>query len=197
MKILAFVDTHGDKKAVKQLIKKAKNVDLMICAGDISDWGTKEKETLDALQKANKPMILLPGNHEFEDSLMQLSKKYDYITYLHKASYEVDNYLFFAYGSGGFALENKDFEKTAKEFKKTIKKDNIVILITHGPPYGTKLDHLPGLGFRGCKSLRKFIAEVKPMLHISGHLHETAGDTEVLDKTVLVNPGPYGKIIEV
>jgi Icc-related predicted phosphoesterase len=168
----------------------------MVCAGDISDWGAKEKETLDALAKAKKPMILIPGNHEFEDSLRELSKKYDYIIYLHKGSYQFDKYLFFGYGTGGFAERSKDFERTAKQFKKTIKKKNTVTLITHGPPYGTKLDFLPGLGHRGCKSIMDFIKDVKPVLHISGHLHETSGNTEVIGNTVLVNPGPNGKIIE-
>jgi Icc-related predicted phosphoesterase len=41
MKLLAFVDLHSDFKQLKVLIAKAKEKqpDLLVCAGDISDFG--------------------------------------------------------------------------------------------------------------------------------------------------------------
>lgn len=49
----------------------------------------------------------------------------------------------------------------------------------------------------GNKSIRDFIRKYSPKLAISGHLHENAGIKDKLDKTKLVNPGPWGMILEV
>ena len=38
---------------------------------------------------------------------------------------------------------------------------------------------------------------LKPDLVISGHLHETAGKEDKIGKTRLINPGPFGKILDV
>ncbi len=64
MKVLAFTDLHGNKQAVQTIIKKAKEADIMVCAGDLSDWGQHGREMLKELEKAGKPMLLIPGNHE-------------------------------------------------------------------------------------------------------------------------------------
>ncbi|MBS3097214.1 hypothetical protein J4209_00295 [Candidatus Woesearchaeota archaeon] len=43
--------------------------------------------------------------------------------------------------------------------------------------------------------IKTFILKVKPDLAISGHLHENAGKEDKIGKTKIVNPGPFGKII--
>lgn len=194
MKILAFADQHGDKAAIKKVLERAKEADLLVCAGDISEWGQNEREILKELQKAGKPMLLIPGNHELEEELKEIAKEFDYVIYLHKGSYKFGEYVFFGYGGGGFAHENKEFERIAKQFQKTIPENAKVILITHGPPYGTELDYIHDR-HTGCKSITKFIETVKPILSISGHLHESFGIKQVVGKTLVINPGPQGKML--
>ncbi|KAK4114857.1 Metallo-dependent phosphatase [Canariomyces notabilis] len=46
---------------------------------------------------------------------------------------------------------------------------DVDILLTHTPPYG----HCDG--FLGCQELRKALAEVRPRLHVCGHLHQSRG----------------------
>ena len=49
------------------------------------------------------------------------------------------------------------------------------ILITHGPPFGY-LDIPGGQGIRvGCEMLRYRIDEIKPKIHVFGHIHGSAG----------------------
>jgi len=48
------------------------------------------------------------------------------------------------------------------------------ILITHGPPYGI-LDKCPDSRRVGCKSLLKKIEQIKPKLHVFGHIHHSYG----------------------
>jgi len=36
MKILAFVDVHGSAACLKEIEKKSKKVDIILCAGDLT-----------------------------------------------------------------------------------------------------------------------------------------------------------------
>jgi hypothetical protein len=198
MKLLAFVDVHGNKRALKSIISKSKkkNPDLLICAGDISLFGRDLKKIISQFKKLDKPLIILPGNHEEGENLRKICSKFKFIIYLHKASYKINDYLFFGYGGGGFSMKDKGFERLSEKFRKTIKKEK-VILVTHAPVYRTRLDIIPGLGHRGNKSIRRFVKKVKPVLVICGHFHENNGVVDTLGKTIIMNPGPYGKIIKV
>jgi Icc-related predicted phosphoesterase len=49
--------------------------------------------------------------------------------------------------------------------------DNTNILVTHGPPFGM-LDKLhPSTPHLGCEELAKAVEQIKPRLHIFGHIH--------------------------
>ncbi|MDP3919030.1 MAG: metallophosphoesterase family protein [Nanoarchaeota archaeon] len=198
MKIYAFSDTHLDAKAVQIIKKRSKQADILICAGDISWFGNGLKEILTDLNRIKKDLYIIPGNHE--DPPTQLKKVCEplkYVHFVHKQTKRIGKYRFFFYGGGGFSTINKPFEKLMKIFKKTLTKDDEVILVTHAPPYKTKLDYLEWAGHIGCKSEKKFIKEIKPILHISGHIHENIGVQEVLyKKTLAINPGPAGEMIE-
>jgi Icc-related predicted phosphoesterase len=52
--------------------------------------------------------------------------------------------------------------------------DDVDILITHGPAYGI-LDYAPIGGHVGCEELYRKIAEVKPKIHVCGHIHDSYG----------------------
>ena len=52
---------------------------------------------------------------------------------------------------------------------------NTDILITHGPPFG-KLDYVPYDSVNvGCEELMKRVEEIKPKIHVFGHIHEGFG----------------------
>ena len=198
MKILAFTDLHSSKEKIKKLMKKIEkeNPDIMISAGDTSNFGRGLKEIIEEIKKTGKSLLIIPGNHESQETIERISDNKKIID-LHKKTYEINNLIFVGYGIGGFSQREREFEDFSDKIVKTIKKDSKLILITHGPPYGTKVDLIPGLGHIGCISYINFIKKYKPILHICGHLHETWGTEDKLDKTLIINPGPEGKIIEV
>ena len=165
MKILVFGDTHGNLKVLDKVISRSKNVDLVICLGDLSNLGKNLKESAKKLKVIDKPILMIHGNHESKEEVDSIFK--GNIINLHKGAYELNEYVFFGYGGGGFAKTNKDFENVTKKFIKTIKKNSKVILITHGPPYKTAADLIPGLGHVGCKSIRKFIEENNILINVS------------------------------
>jgi predicted phosphohydrolase len=51
------------------------------------------------------------------------------------------------------------------------------ILVTHGPPFGI-LDATPSGENVGCEDLLRRVEEIKPLVHIFGHIHHGYGQTE-------------------
>lgn len=201
MKLLAFTDLHGSLLALRRIEQKVKtqNPDLLICAGDISIFEHGIVGIMRRLNKLNKKIIMIHGNHEDASTFIKLSKLFKNIIFIHKNYFIEDDILFLGYGGGGFSIVDKEFEKTANtKFKKIIKnnKDKKIILVTHAPPYKTRLDKLIQ-GHSGNKTIRHFIEKNKINLLICGHLHENFGKEDKIKKTKIINPGPFGKIVEI
>ena len=78
-----------------------------------------------------------------------------------------------------------------------ISKNKKNVLVFHQPPFGTKLDKISEVGHVGNKSMTKIIKSIKPILSVSGHIHETFNITDKIGKTILINPGPEGRIISI
>ena len=201
MRILAFTDIHGSKTAFRIIKKKIiyKKPDLLVCAGDISLFEHGFLSIMRKLNKLNRLIIMVHGNHEDEHIFIKYSKLFKNIIFIHKRHFIKDDALFLGYGGGGFSVVDKEFEKIAKtKFKKIIQinKDKKIILVTHPPPYNTRLDRL-FQGHCGNKSIRKFVEKNHLDLLICGHLHENFGKEDMIAQTKIVNPGPYGKIIDI
>jgi uncharacterized protein len=197
MKILFFSDLHGDMEALKQLKKQSKDADIVVCAGDISVMEKNLPKILSELDAFKKPTLIIPGNHENEERLQNLCENHDNLIYLHKAVHKVEEYIFMGYGGDGFSTTDPTFIKVAFSFfKKEAKNIKRLILITHGPPYDTKIDDLDGVP-RGNKSYREFIDDIKPHLAISGHLHENAGKHHKIGRTLFINAGKQGAFVNI
>ena len=200
MKLLAFTDTHGSLLALKRIEQKTKTQkpDLLVCAGDISIFEHGIMGIARRLNKLNKKIIIIHGNHEDDFTFRKLSKLFKNIIFIHKSFLVQDNILFLGYGGGGFSIVDKEFEKISIKFKKIIKqnKDKKIILVTHAPPYKTKVDKLVE-GHCGNKSIRHFVEKHKIDLLICGHLHENFGKEDKIKKTKIINPGPFGKIVDI
>ena len=200
MKLLAFTDLHLSSYAFKKIKSKAKKQkpDLLICAGDISIFEQGLDSILNKLNKLKKKALIIHGNHESDKVLKKLCSKYNNLIFIHKKYYKQNNCIFLGYGSSGFSLIEPDFYKTGKKFHKIIKnnKGKKIIFITHAPPYKTKLDLVVG-SHCGNKTLRNFINKNKIDLNVCGHLHENFNKKGKIKKTEIINPGPYGKIINI
>ena len=196
MKILTFADTHGPISEINKLVKKSKEADLVICAGDISFFSDNLEKRIQALSKSKVPVLITHGNHESRMELKKICKPYKNITFLHQASKRINDILFLFYGGGGFSVKDRTFEQLGKDFEKKIKATDKVVLVTHAPPYNTKLD-VVHKHHVGNESIEKFIKRVQPMVAISGHIHESEYIVYKFRKTLLVNPGPKGRILEI
>ena len=77
------------------------------------------------LNKLNKPVLIIPGNHEEDTDLSELANQLNNVTDIHKKTFIKDNYLFLGYGGSGFSIVDKEFIKTGKKLEKELKKHKL------------------------------------------------------------------------
>jgi hypothetical protein len=203
MRILAFTDLHGDTKLADKLLSKIKKEkpEVIVCAGDISNFGSGIRILL---KKFNLgiPFLIIPGNHETPEEIQVYSREFKSVKDIHLKHFILGHLFFLGCGGGGFTEQHAEFEQSEKKFSEAINKLKIqdhkyqVILVTHQPPYKTKLDKIYG-EFSGSKSIRKFIEKYHPAYCICGHIHENEGKSDKIEGTVIINPGIEGRIIEI
>lgn len=198
MKILAFVDMHGNKKALKALLRKAEKEkpDIILCAGDFTTFERDIQPILLELDLIGKPVLMIHGNHENPCVLKQHISMFNNLYDLHEKHHEFGDTIFIGYGGSGFAVIDPDFEKKQYHFEKILRPGVKTILMTHAPPYGTLLDLLDE-GHCGNKTIAEFIKKVQPDLVICGHFHDNFNKKDMIGRTLIINPGPEGSIIEV
>ena len=196
MRILCFSDVHAQPSALKALAEKAKQADLLICAGDISMFGDGLEKALRALHQIGKPVLIVHGNHESEEEVQATIKNLPSLINVHKRMVKIHTYTFFGYCGGGFSFHEPGMERFAQSLAQKIPSGGKRIFITHAPPYNTALDYLPWLKeHRGCKTTVEMVKRFKPDLAVCGHFHETAQKSCRINKTFFLNPGPLGKIV--
>lgn len=162
--------------------------DILIHAGDATIRGTIDEIVLFNEWFANLPhphKIFVAGNHDwlFETNNSFARKLLDSsICYLQDSFVEIQNLKI--YGSPwqprffDWAFNLNRGAELAKKWK--LIPDDTDILITHGPPFGI-LDEVPRQHFienTGCEELRKRVEEIRPNLHVFGHIHGGYGATE-------------------
>lgn len=194
MKILAFTDVHENLSALKEIEKKADKADILVCAGDLTIFETHIEPMMKRLSKINKPVLMIPGNHETPAVLKKYCSFYKNIIFIHKKLYKFNEYHFLGWGGGGFAQIEKEFEKLTKKIDIKNKK---IILVTHAPPYNTRLDVI-GKEHYGNTSISKYLRENKNIiLNICGHFHENEYVKDKINNIPTINPGPKGEIITI
>lgn len=194
MRIVCISDTHG---LVDDLVLP--EGDVLVHAGDMSMQGSDRELILVGEWFAKQPhkhKVVIAGNHDwgfFNDrtlavSLLKQADFSDSIRYLQDGACTIDGVKF--YGSPwqpefcdwAFNLPRSGAE--LRDVWDRIPGDTDV-LITHGPPKGVLdlvIRRMPG-GARykdltGCELLYKRVQQVRPKVHVFGHIHEGAGQLE-------------------
>lgn len=192
MIITVFSDTHGKHNKVTPFLPGG---NLLCCAGDITSMGYPHEirnfcKWFDKQTAIYDHVVFIAGNHDlgFEDNpkeIMAIIDQYPNINYLqddfllidyeHDDRYENMVRIWGAPWQPEFNNWGFNLPRGGEELKYVW--DQILsdtdILITHGPAMGT-LDvsgppwNQPDLG---CEILRDRITEIKPKIHIFGHIH--------------------------
>jgi len=66
-------------KAFEKMKKKSKDADVVVCAGDLTIFEQNLDHILEKLNDLKKPVLIIPGNHENEDTLEQSTAQFDNI----------------------------------------------------------------------------------------------------------------------
>src|SRR5688500_17107275 len=125
MKILAFTDLHNDPYGLAAIAKRAKkeNPDLLVCCGDLSNFGSDLFEVGNKLHAIGKKIVIIPGNHESPEEIVELCKKFSSFIDVHAHVRIIHDICFVGYGTGGFALQDMEFERqVAPQLKKKLEK---------------------------------------------------------------------------
>ena len=204
MKVLFFVDTH-DLKRLQKIKAKAKDADILVCAGDFTIFERDMTKTLQEINDIGKPVLIIHGNHETASATMMECERLKNLKFIHKRYHMIDDVVFFGFGGGGFSIRDESFTREAESFMREFNtlseknfKDNHkhyrLVLVTHAPPYGTKVDEIGA--HAGNQSITEFIIRHQPIIAVCGHIHENAGVEDKINMTRVINPGWDGMIIE-
>ena len=175
MKITAIADLHGHKPELP-------GGDLLIVAGDLTAWDRDREyvEFFDWFQTQDyQKKILIGGNHD--NGLVGKTQWPDWCEYLFDSGTEYAGLKI--WGSPWtpiFSGQNKKYmafglyESELSEKFETIP-EGLDILITHGPPFGILDRCVWGSRRVGSLALLNRLQEVKPKIHVFGHIHESYG----------------------
>lgn len=196
MKILAFTDIHTDEQALTEIEAKLKSADLIINTGDFSWLGQGTTEMIHRFNSWKKPMLLIHGNHEWIEEVYALTKDCKHITLMHNQIKMIDEIMFIGHGGEWYHQNTPEFEGLIPAIKQAIKehKPKKIVLLVHMPVYNTKQDLIYG-AHRGNLSYRNFVDKYQPDLVLFGHFHESFHIKDKIGKTILINPGPDGELI--
>ncbi|MEA3414045.1 MAG: metallophosphoesterase [Nanoarchaeota archaeon] len=196
MKILAIADIHGDLglvKKVEKLVKKEK-VDLVLLGGDQTWFEQPVNKLVSPIAKV--PTLMVHGNHEPESLVKAWEKMYPNVTNLHAKSFEKNGIGFFGTGTTdwGFKEDAKQIFKELKKGHNEIKNFKKKVMVSHGPPAGSKIELM---GFPGSYGVRKAMDKFKPDYVICGHIHEGGGIIEKIGNSKVVNVARKPFIFEI
>jgi predicted phosphodiesterase len=185
--------------------------DLLIHAGDIMNSGYNRNDIWDfgywfQSLKQYEDKVFIAGNHDrmfqnHPEDVKGWLDKFGDIIYL-----QDDDLVLYGDGPNGDMPENNiriyglphtpefyswafNVPRNSHEMQEIMNNipDNTDILVTHGPPYGI-LDTISPRSYQalGCEVLRDRVKQVRPKLHIFGHIHGGRG-VEYIDGTLFIN----------
>ena len=188
MKFLVITDLHEEASAVEWINELAEKNDVraILFLGDVTDMGTCE-DGREILKQLKKETYLIPGNCDPESISKENS---DIIKDVHGKAFEIGGIRFAALGGSNPTIFDTPCELQEDEITKRLEavSSNGMILMTHAPSYGI-LDHIPSGLSVGSKAIREIVRKYKPIVALSGHIHEDVGMMEQ-EGTLFINPGP-------
>jgi Icc-related predicted phosphoesterase len=188
-KRITFIsDTHNKHNSLTEFLPGG---DLLICSGDISGRGSITEienfmKWFDEIDNYDTK-VFIAGNHDFgfeneNEKLIGLLTGYKNIDYLQDERMDLwdgNDEQLVIYGTPwqpefhNWAFNLPRGEKLKEKWDKI--PVDVDILITHSPPFG-KLDFVQYNNINvGCEELMKRIGEIKPKIHVFGHIHEGFG----------------------
>ena len=194
MRLLLFSDLHCDADAAASIVQRARSFDVIIGAGDFATARRGLQPVIDILATIKTPAVLVPGNSESFEELRDACRDWPAAHVLHGTAATVGNEKFFGMGGGvpvtPFGSWSYDFSEAQAE-QLLAACPGACVLVSHSPPNGC-LDLASNGASVGSTATRAAIERLRPRLVVCGHIHASAGRTEEIGTSVVVNAGPRG-----
>jgi hypothetical protein len=194
MKLLIFSDIHGDQLALERLMNR--EADYYFAAGDLVNWG-RSLEKLGPLMESRRDRVyVMPGNHESAEDIVRFCDQFGFQNF-HEKSIQIAGYSVAGLGYSNPTPFHTPGEYSEQEIEERLAKfDSPHVLICHCPPKNTKLDRAGAGEHYGSESIREFIEAKQPAYFFCGHIHEAAGASDRLGRTLGFNVGKAGYLLE-
>jgi len=198
MRLLLFSDLHCDTNVARDLVQRAKGIDIAIGAGDFANVRRNLSVCLKILRKLPCPVILVAGNNESTEELEAECAGWSQVHVLHGTGTNLLGQDFFGLGGGvpitPFGSWSYDFsEEEAGKLLRGCPPG--AVLISHSPPKGAVDVSSSGQSL-GSTAVRDTILRCKPRLVVCGHIHASAGQSKKIGESDVINAGPYGIVYD-
>lgn len=202
-RLLILSDIHGHAEVVKILAARHPDVDGILIAGDITNFGNSDKAK--AVIEVLRPCTGALGIHGVSGNCDNLSvRRYLADSGLDLEARVFESEAFVALGAGG-GLRRAGitiFERSEGELEAALgpsldaayknegpcPRTRPLIVVTHSPPYGTSADIHTGMHV-GSKVFSRLMGRYNPDVWICGHIHESRC-VSLEDGILVINPGP-------
>jgi Icc-related predicted phosphoesterase len=196
LKLLIFADIHTDWKTLERLL--GVEADYYIAAGDQLTWSKGIERCGEILQSRGEKVYVLPGNHESADQVSGMCARYGLHNF-HERHFQAGKWNIAGLGYSNPTPFNTPGEYSEPQLATRLQRFADLaplVLVCHAPPYGTALDQIsPGVN-AGSTAVRDFILKHQPEYFFCGHIHEAAGDSVQIGKTLARSVGKAGYLLE-
>ncbi len=187
LRLLACSDFHNSTRAADMIAKLADSgdYDAILISGDFTTTGPTSF-TRDFLRRVPIKVLAVPGNCDPLDTVEVLE---DADASVHNTQVEFKGLKFFGFG-GAVPGGGMPFEVEEDIIERSLRSVAVHegVMITHMPALG--MNDLTRSGRHvGSEGILRVANEFAPVLHVSGHIHESRGRI-MAARTTFVNPGP-------
>jgi hypothetical protein len=201
MRIFVISDLHGSSEALSAALPKAKGCDLLLFAGDLTNFGgeAEARALLGLFGPLKDKLIAVPGNCDKKGAREVLEAEG-----LSAEAKAVAKGGAMVIGSGGGPRWTglTPYEKPDEDLARVLYEgaDSLgsslsggssglpLVVLSHAPPKGSGADWRKGSSI-GSGSLAAALERLTPVLWVCGHIHESPC-ADYAGRTLVLNPGP-------
>lgn len=201
MRIFIISDLHGSAESLKAVLPKAEGCDLILFAGDLTDFGgeAEARALLELFGPLKSKLLAVPGNCDKKGAREVIESEG---LSVERKAIEKGGAVVIGSGGGPRWTGLTPYEKPDEELARALYKgadslgrsrggvpsDLPLVVLSHAPPKGSGADLSRGSSI-GSASLAAALERLTPVLWVCGHIHESPC-AAYIGRTLVINPGP-------
>lgn len=181
MRLFVCSDIHMALENLNRLLEMAGGpVDAVLFAGDLTNWGSSADAQKVLACFGDKPVYTIPGNLDTQ-AVLETMEDQSELVHARKAALKDWVVVGFGGGSpnnpGDILFSDAQILEGLEPLLKSCDSQK-TILLTHQPPWNTRLDQIKGSSV-GSKAVRDLLSKYKPAFHFCGHIHESWNEDKI------------------